>query len=71
MVAPPLDLLCSQETFRQNSLLHVTVEAVGEIGTAVEAAACFLLLPICDNLNVCTVHYYYHSIYYPNNAHDM
>jgi len=48
MVVPPLGLLCSQEIFRQNSLLHGEGEAVGEIGTTTETAICFLLLPICD-----------------------
>jgi hypothetical protein len=51
MVVPPLGLLYSQEIFRQNSLHHGESEAVGGIGTAIEAAWCFSLLLICDNVN--------------------
>jgi hypothetical protein len=38
MDVPPLGLLYSQEIFRQNNLHHQEDEAVGEIGTAIEAA---------------------------------
>jgi hypothetical protein len=49
MVVPPLGLLFSQEILIQSSLYHGEVDAVGEIGTAIEAAWCFSLLPICEN----------------------
>jgi hypothetical protein len=49
LVVPPEGLLSSQEIFRQNSLHHGEGEAVGEVGTAIEEALCFLPLRICDS----------------------
>jgi hypothetical protein len=49
MVVSPLGLSYSQEIFRQNILLYGEVEAIGERGTILEAAVCFLLLAIRDN----------------------